>query len=640
MAFGGSIGKAIGTSAAGTLNSAKGLGGTVFGNSQDAGILGTGQFKGEGQAIDEKAFKEQERLRKRQEAFQAQLAATNARQAQQVQAAQIATGPQDQFRAAQMGLLSQLQNQAAGQGPSLAQMQLKSANDRNLAQAMAMAATRGGGGGLALRGLQQQRADLGAQAGQQSAMLRLQEQQQAQGALAGLAGGARGQDIGLATQQAQLGQQAALANQDAALRQMSLNDAQSRFLNEGMGNMDLAQQKALMDLEQLKVNQNLGIQGINAGSYDKAAERRGGLIGGIGSGIASIAASDKKLKTKIKPGEEQLDKFLSGLRMAEGGLITSEDKPEEDSTEAAAKKILSDQKAEQGMTGHQKLGSAIGKGIAGGYKKYKDGQNEEKLKAGVDSPSKMDPDTAYAYKGGYASGGGKVEGKAEVMGDSPRNDKVPAMLSPGEIVVPRTVAKPALEGDHEKLQQFVDGLKSHSYQYKDKKHGEGSYNSPMAQELEKSELGKSMVIDTPEGKMVDYARAGGTMLATAAMLNEKMKKIEEKIGMSEGGVVESMKTAFKTPEAKMPDDQATNKKPSEWFSGEGHDKKKASGISGAFKNYADGGVVGDDRLANSMRLAFNFIKKDPPHEPDYSSRKVTDEEKRFTDAMKKAFRGK
>jgi hypothetical protein len=38
--------------------------------------------------------------------------------------------------------------------------------------------------------------------------------------------------------------------------------------------------------------------------------------------------------------------------------------------------------------------------------------------------------------------GGMVPGKAQVKGDSPKNDTVPAMLSPGEIVIPRT----ALQG--------------------------------------------------------------------------------------------------------------------------------------------------------------------------------------------------
>ncbi len=37
--------------------------------------------------------------------------------------------------------------------------------------------------------------------------------------------------------------------------------------------------------------------------------------------------------------------------------------------------------------------------------------------------------------------GGTVPGKATVKGDSRQNDTVPAMLSPGEIVVPRTAAK-------------------------------------------------------------------------------------------------------------------------------------------------------------------------------------------------------
>lgn len=35
--------------------------------------------------------------------------------------------------------------------------------------------------------------------------------------------------------------------------------------------------------------------------------------------------------------------------------------------------------------------------------------------------------------------GGQVPGKAQVAGDSYKNDKVPAMLSPGEIVIPRSV---------------------------------------------------------------------------------------------------------------------------------------------------------------------------------------------------------
>jgi hypothetical protein len=60
---------------------------------------------------------------------------------------------------------------------------------------------------------------------------------------------------------------------------------------------------------------------------------------------------------------------------------------------------------------------------------------------------------AKGASGGGAAHGALVGGKANVPGDSPQNDTVPAMLSPGEIVLPRSVAH-----DPEKAKEFVDHL--------------------------------------------------------------------------------------------------------------------------------------------------------------------------------------
>lgn len=49
--------------------------------------------------------------------------------------------------------------------------------------------------------------------------------------------------------------------------------------------------------------------------------------------------------------------------------------------------------------------------------------------------------------------GGEVPGQASVEGDSLTNDKVPAMLSPGEIVIPRSHT-----GSLEKMMEFVEAL--------------------------------------------------------------------------------------------------------------------------------------------------------------------------------------
>lgn len=89
-------------------------------------------------------------------------------------------------------------------------------------------------------------------------------------------------------------------------------------------------------------------------------------------------------------------------------------------------------------------------------------------------------------------------------------------------------AKTKIDGGEYQVQSFLDAIKAHSYEYKDAKHGVGRFISPMAQELEKTEVGKSAIIETPEGKMVDYGRLGGISLAALADLHQRVKRIEDK----------------------------------------------------------------------------------------------------------------
>lgn len=77
------------------------------------------------------------------------------------------------------------------------------------------------------------------------------------------------------------------------------------------------------------------------------------------------------------------------------------------------------------------------------------------------------------------------------------------------------------------IKSFLDAISSKSYKYKDSSKGEGTHVSPMAQDLEKTALGKSMVEDTPEGKVVNYGKGFGAMLAAQADLNKRMKKLEK-----------------------------------------------------------------------------------------------------------------
>jgi len=93
--------------------------------------------------------------------------------------------------------------------------------------------------------------------------------------------------------------------------------------------------------------------------------------------------------------------------------------------------------------------------------------------------------------------------------------------------------KKSEKSGNELVEDFLNALKSYTYEYKDKevngkKNPDGEVTSVMAQDLEKSELGKKMVKDTPEGKMVDYAQGMAPLFAAIAELNERTKKLEKK----------------------------------------------------------------------------------------------------------------
>lgn len=75
------------------------------------------------------------------------------------------------------------------------------------------------------------------------------------------------------------------------------------------------------------------------------------------------------------------------------------------------------------------------------------------------------------------------------------------------------------------IKSFLDGLENYSYKYKGNK--ETNYGV-MAQDLEKSDAGDKMVDETPEGKMINFAKGLSTMLSAQAHLNKRLKKLEKK----------------------------------------------------------------------------------------------------------------
>jgi len=247
----------------------------------------------------------------------------------------------DQFRQGQSSLSQALATQAAGGGPSLAAGQLQQANDRTIAAQMAAAASARGGSNPALMGRQlaTQGIEATQQAGQQAAQMKMQEQLNAQQALASTLANARNQDIGVNTSQAQLNQQGGitnanlgqgmtLANMQAAQGQQQLGmqsnianaaalnntyaqnagfgqqanannlnagiqtqaqkDALAQYYNTASMGLDENTRQALMKYNQDQVGQTNDLNQLNFKSDQAAAQANAQLMSGLISGAGTI----------------------------------------------------------------------------------------------------------------------------------------------------------------------------------------------------------------------------------------------------------------------------------------------------------------------------------------------------------------
>lgn len=134
-----------------------------------------------------------------------------------------------------------------------------------------------------------------------------------------------------------------------------------------------------------------------------------------------------------------------------------------------------------------------------------------------------------AAQGGYESnskkGGGMLGGILNAAGS------VATMMSDEK-------AKKNVKSGDGAVKQLLDSAEPKEYEYKDKAaHGAGKHVSPMAQDLEKSEIGKSMVMDTPQGKVVDYGKGFGALLAAQSLLNKRLEALEKSGQASPEGMI-------------------------------------------------------------------------------------------------------
>lgn len=280
---------------------------------------------------------------------------------------------------------------------------------------------------------------------------------------------ARGELGNLSNQSRTSDIQTAAQNQRTQMDQRALNDGMERFFREGQMGMDERGRGAAIERERMKSQNALGYSQVNSGAYQAAAQNRAGAVGGVMSGIAGAMTmfSDERLKTDIQPlrFDSPADSAFKPSLPAAGS--DDDDDKFEPTREAASKA----------------KGEDVRKFLSALKEKDDKGSGHQKLGSGLAALGMAMSD--------------KKEKKDTASGD----------------------------GD---VKNFLDALKAYSYEYKEpEKFGEGKQISVMAQDLEKTPVGKQLVIETPEGKAVDYGKANGVMLASQAMLNDRLSEIED-----------------------------------------------------------------------------------------------------------------
>lgn len=207
-------------------------------------------------------------------------------------------------------------------------------------------------------------------------------------------------------------------------------------------------------------NAQSGQVGSALGSLEEAKKQQMGLAGALqqqASGLGTSAAQGM-----LQRGSEEAIKRSAGALASQRGInpalaqrLASQQAAEQTQQAAQSGAILRAQESQAALGGLQNVYGDIGRQALGQY-----GTAQQALTAAEQQNQQMRGQVVGgvmsglgALAGKFFAEGGVVPGKAEVPGDSYSNDKVPAMLSPGEIVIPRSKAN-----DPDKAKEFVDKI--------------------------------------------------------------------------------------------------------------------------------------------------------------------------------------
>jgi hypothetical protein len=323
----------------------------------------------------------------------------------------------------------------------------------------------------------QQRAQGGLSAGDRAALT--QSNLAAQGAVQGRLGSIAqnmqqqglsdsGTKLAMQLSAAQGGQNTAASNANQIAQQAQQAAIQASGQAAGLGgqieqqqfSQGMANQKAATQMQRFNIQNQLGVQQQNTNAANQA--QAGNLANAQQLGNANTSAQNAELYNQQQQAMNQYNANKNTSEVQAGGY----------SGLGAQQQQLANTQAQAAVNEGSGIGGMVGAGMTSGLGGIGGGSSGSDQTANNNQSGGGFSSSDWAsYTGGQAPSfkqGGTVPGQAKLPGDHPQNDTVHAMLSPGEIVIPRTLAKSSLGkkllkllSDHHEVQNELD------------KHGQG-----------------------------------------------------------------------------------------------------------------------------------------------------------------------
>lgn len=482
--------------------------------------------------------------------------------AQQANGSTVDASQSDQIRAIQLKQLQDLQAQAGGQASSDAQRVMQQTTAQNLAAQVALANSAGGNPALNARNAANNLATVGQTAQGTALNLYAQEQQAAQGLLASQANATRGADVSVASQNSAQDMQKQLSNQ-AAQNNFSLSQASMDSATE----LQNTSQQYQAALQQAQLDQQAGLtntQAINTANQlqaqlqQQASNLQAQIQADANSQAAQISLAGINAMTQGILGQQNIIGSNYNTLLNQSGTValanqqaTNQGNQFNANAQNAANQFNASNQF-QTQAQNQNTSTGLYQAILGGQVSQgnSQGNNATALQIAQLQAQIQQQQLQQQQNNQWLQG---VTGIGQIVAASDRTLKTAIVQSPrvanaileylstldapskeqkATLELAQSHAGPLVSDKGHDANDFFNSLTPSSYNYKKDAQipeaGKPAYGV-MAQDVEKHPVGKTLVVDTPQGKMLDIPRSLTLLLASHSTLAKKATEHDDKL---------------------------------------------------------------------------------------------------------------